>query len=96
MVAINWRASFLIRAFSSRVKHIASTPFMFFIFLRSIEAGSKNFPWAVVIFISGSNESYNCKTKLPKPLNTESTIINAMLPTKTPITDINEIILMML
>ncbi len=46
-----------------------------------------------MIFRSGSKELNNERTRLSKPLNTDKTTINAIVPTATPTTEIAEITL---
>ena len=50
----------------------------------------------MVISISASKELYKEDTKLDKPLNADNTIINAIVPTHTPVTEIPEMILIAL
>jgi hypothetical protein len=53
-------------------------------------------PVTAVILMSGSNEAYKSSTRVCNPLNAESTIIRARVPTPIPATEIQEIILITL
>lgn len=56
--------------------------------------GSKVLPKWASIFISGVKLLYNERITFSKPLNTDSIMMRAALPIKTPSMDMPEIILM--
>lgn len=55
------------------------------------ESGINVLPSAAVIFRSGSKVLKIDVTNVSKPLNTDNTTINAMVPTATPVTETAEI-----
>ena len=57
---------------------------------------SKVFPRAAMIRTSGLKELKRESTSFSKPLKTERTMISAMVPMQTPVTEMAEMMLMML